>query len=147
MAEPRKLSARWSVKVKVTEADISQAYSYHQQRGVWWLCSQNNPVALALQRVLKGHAVGYRTVHKVTMAKTADGLSYPVGTPVATLPDDAIKFLRKFGYSLRRKESKESLAARKELRGTSSDHKEPVVPIKRSDRVSGPLEFELSFPS
>lgn len=126
----------------MTEEDIIEAYDYHQQPGIWWMCNRNNPIALALKRLGFDYSVNYRAVGTRRRAATDDGLDYFIAVHVVDLPDEAASFMRRFGYSLGGKETKKSFEARKRFRKTSSDHKVPVKPHKLGKRVE-PFEFKL----
>lgn len=107
------------------------------------MCSRENPIALALRRL--GHedlSVGYGAINRRQPAKTEDGMAFFSESHVVDLPENAVGFMRAFGYSLSGKESKRAFETRKALRKTSSDYKKPVKPGKQGDLVES-FEFEL----
>jgi len=131
----------------VTQEDINQAYAYHFQPGIWWMCSKMNPIALALKRLgFEDYSVSYRDVCTRRPESTEDGLTYYISVHVLTLPGGAQSFMRAFGYSLGGKESKRSFETRKALRRTSSDHRVPVKPYEVGKLVE-PFEFDLDLPA
>lgn len=130
--------------IKVTEEDIINAYNYHCQPNICWVCSSNNPIALALNRLGYDYSVTYREVSSRHQEITADGMKFFSAHQVTLLPEKAVSFMRQFGYSLSGKESKENLATRKELHKTSSDFNKPVAIIKQNKEVQ-PFEFELNI--
>jgi hypothetical protein len=71
-------------------------------------------------------------------------MAYFVGVHVVDLPKDAVNFMRRFGHSLRGKESKRAFETRKALHKTSSDFKKTLVASKQSKLVE-PFDFDLDL--